>query len=125
MIRDEHGVPHPDAYVSLPVLERTIVSDSRGEFRFNGLPATTVVVTVRAIGHQPISRQVVLRPGQEERLDITLTPATVTLVPGGGDGRGHRPAIPRLRSTWPPSIPTSSRRSRRRRSARRSSAFPA
>ena len=81
MIRDEHGVPHPDAYVSLPVLERTIVSDSRGEFRFNGLPATTVVVTVRAIGHQPISRQVVLRPGQEERLDITLTPATVTLVP--------------------------------------------
>lgn len=30
IIRDEHGTPHPDAYISLPVLERTVVSDANG-----------------------------------------------------------------------------------------------
>lgn len=81
IIRDEHGAPHPDAYISLPVLERTVVSDANGAFRIASLPATTVVVTIRAIGHQPITRQLVLRGGEVERLDITLVPATVTLVP--------------------------------------------
>ncbi len=81
IIRDEHGTPHPDAYISLPVLERTVVSDANGEFRIASLPPTTVVVTIRAIGHQPLTRQLVLRAGQVERLEITLAPATVTLVP--------------------------------------------
>ncbi|HEX4936829.1 MAG TPA: TonB-dependent receptor, partial [Gemmatimonadaceae bacterium] len=72
---------HPDAYVLLPVLERTAVTDADGRFRFTNLPASTVVVTIRSIGHRPVTQQVVLKAGREESLSVTLEPATVTLVP--------------------------------------------
>jgi len=80
-VRDESGAPMPGAYVLFPVLERSVVTDAQGEFRVRSLPSSSIVVTVRAIGHQPVTRQVTLQPGKEERLDLVLSASTVTLVP--------------------------------------------
>lgn len=81
VVRDEQGAPHPEAYVLLPVLERTAVTDADGHFRFGNLPATSVVVVVRAIGHRPSTLNVQLAAGREATLEVRLEPATVTLVP--------------------------------------------
>jgi outer membrane receptor protein involved in Fe transport len=80
-VRDAQGAPLVGAYVSFPVLERTVATDGSGTFVIRGLPPSSIVVTIRAMGHQPITRHVTIKAGSDERLDVTLAASTVTLVP--------------------------------------------
>lgn len=80
-VRGESGAPLAGAYVTLPVLDRTVIANANGEYRVRSLPPASVVVTIRAIGHQPLTRTLELESGREQRLDATLIALTVTLVP--------------------------------------------
>ncbi len=80
-VRSEDGVPLVGAYVTLPVLDRAVTTDSRGAYALRGLPSTSVVVVVRALGHQPVTRQLSLDAGREATFDATLRASSVTLVP--------------------------------------------
>lgn len=80
-VRSEDGAPLVGAYVTLPVLDRAVTTDSRGTYALRGLPPASVIVVVRAIGHQPVSRQLSLDAGREATFDATLRASSVTLVP--------------------------------------------
>ncbi len=80
-VRSEDGAPLVGAYVTLPVLDRAITTDSRGAYALRGLPRGSVVVVVRAIGHQPVSRQLSLDAGREATFDATLRASSVSLTP--------------------------------------------
>jgi hypothetical protein len=76
---DTLGHTVSNAEVSLPQLNRTTLSNQRGEFRFSSLPAGRYAVTVRALGFQPFSDSVDIVEGRALDGELTLSPNVTQL----------------------------------------------
>ena len=68
-----------DATVSLPVLSRSVRTDSLGRFRVSGIPVGEVVLTASAVGYQPVRATLTLSAGVPLELDVELEPVTPLL----------------------------------------------
>lgn len=79
-VQDEAGRPLAGAYVAVPTLERVASTDGQGTYQLRDLPPTPHVVVVRAVGRQPVTTRLALAAGDNAH-DVTLRPATITLVP--------------------------------------------
>ncbi|MBC7898182.1 MAG: TonB-dependent receptor [Cytophagaceae bacterium] len=80
IVRNEAGEPLVGAYIAVPALERLATSDREGRYRLRDLPTSPVTVVVRAVGRQPVTARLTLALGDNAH-DVTLAPATITLVP--------------------------------------------
>jgi len=74
------AAPLRGALVSIRTLGRTTVTDAEGRFRIGALPPGAVEVDVRAVGWQPLRRQVNVRAGETVQLEIVLTTRGSTLA---------------------------------------------
>lgn len=79
-VRDEAGQALAGAFIAIPALERVATSDGEGRYRLRDLPTSSVTVVVRAVGRQPVTARLALASGENSH-DVTLAPATITLVP--------------------------------------------
>ncbi len=73
VVHDIGGTPVGDAQITLvgpDGLMRKTVSDDSGEFRFEGLPAGEITLSVKAEGLMEVSTTVTLRPGAEVELPV-------------------------------------------------------
>ncbi len=69
----QSGLPLGGAAVSIVDGKASVVSDSKGEFRFPALPAAPYRLRVARNGYQPaVSDVVTLQPGQEARVTLAL-----------------------------------------------------
>jgi hypothetical protein len=91
--RDTIGTPVAGAEIRLLDIGRSARSDAKGEFRFAGVPAGSLNVTVRAVGFEPFVATVTIAAGQTLDADLTLTPASVLLDTVRSVGSRH-PALP-------------------------------
>jgi iron complex outermembrane recepter protein len=83
------------ARVIIDGTDRELLTDSQGEFRFEGLPAGQVTVTASYTGLDPKSVQVAVQPGTITRGDLDLTSqiyAMSTLVVSG-EREGNAQAV--------------------------------
>ena len=77
-VLDTAQLPIPGAVVELLGLRQTR-TDSGGAFRFDAVPAGSVILHVARIGLQPVMRVVGLVAGDSVDLDVTLRPAAYQL----------------------------------------------
>ena len=86
--------PLPGAAVRLREIERAMVTNSRGAFRFEDVPIRRHTVSVQFLGYQPEERRVLPSADQTYELTILLTPSVLELpdvvVTGTGRERGAR-----------------------------------
>lgn len=75
----DHGEPLGGVEVLLRPGGRRTHTDSSGRFTFTGLPAGEYVATFRLTSHAGTERPVLLRPGEEERLEIGLEVSAILL----------------------------------------------
>jgi hypothetical protein len=68
----------PGVEVRLPQLKRSERTDEKGAFRFTDVPPGQYVVTVRAVGFEPLTATVEITSGRV--LDVELTLATVPVA---------------------------------------------
>ena len=81
LVVDRGGAPVAGAEVRIPALDRGVTAAPDGSFHLRSLPLSRLVVTVRALGHQPYSSSVTIAPAGETRLEVRLEAASVHLVP--------------------------------------------
>jgi hypothetical protein len=79
IVRDTLGHGVSGVLVALIGLNRSDTTDARGEFKFDGLPAGRVVVTVRKVGFQVITDSVVLVKGENPEREYVLEQTVVAL----------------------------------------------
>jgi Carboxypeptidase regulatory-like domain len=72
--RDSAGHMISQAQVRLPLLNRTTSTNYLGEFRLNGVPVGTHVLSVRAVGFAPFADSVVVTAGGLIDREIILVP---------------------------------------------------
>ncbi len=74
-VRDTLG--HPVAQAEIIVTGTALISRTTedGLYLLVGVPAGRVPLLIRRLGFEPISAEVVLRPGTELRVDIDMTPS--------------------------------------------------
>jgi hypothetical protein len=83
------------AVISLDALGRSTRSDSLGQFTLSGLPAGTHRASVRAVGYDVLSLDVVLSAGQRLEADLLLraTPPSLRAVEVTADTRPTSPFL--------------------------------
>ena len=74
------GKPLPNAEVFLTAFNRSVRSDSLGNFMFTGLSAGKHEVMVRQIGYDTFRSVVTVGAGEKFEADFLLTPTTTTLA---------------------------------------------
>ncbi|HEY4217146.1 MAG TPA: carboxypeptidase-like regulatory domain-containing protein [Gemmatimonadaceae bacterium] len=79
--RDTLGGVIASAEVSIPELNRTTLTNPRGEFELSGIPLGRHAITVRAIGYQMIVDTIDVTAGQRVDADIVLIKSPVDLAP--------------------------------------------
>ncbi len=93
-VTDRSGQPLGSAQVSMPGMQRGIVSDARGEFVIRGLPAGTYTLEVRRIGYRSEAQQVTVPASGSVQVTFALTVSAVSLdevvVTGTGGGTERR-----------------------------------
>lgn len=72
VVRESTNQPIADATVHFPVLAKTTLTNERGEFRLEGIPAGTHRVEVRHIGDAPANLDVVFRQDENVTRRIVL-----------------------------------------------------
>ena len=86
--------PLPGAAVRLREVERAMITNERGAFRFEDVPVRRHTVSVQFLGYQPEERRVVPTGDDTYELTIYLTPSVLELpdvvVTGTGRERGAR-----------------------------------
>ncbi len=70
---DSTGMGLADAEVSIPVLQRRVVTAADGSFRLTGLPGGALAIEVRRIGFLPKRDTVTLAADETARRDYALT----------------------------------------------------
>lgn len=75
----ESGEPVPGAAVTLPDLNRAVVSDTRGRYALHGVMPGPQHVTVRRLGFAPRTLHALVPRSGELRIDIALHPEAVRL----------------------------------------------
>jgi len=78
VVRDQNNAPVADVVVDVLSVGRAR-TDSAGAFRIGPVPSGTLIVRATRIGYQPIMKMLTIEPGQERRVDITMSPATQQL----------------------------------------------
>lgn len=73
------GAPVAEARVA--AAGRTASTDAAGRYRLAGVPAGTAVVSARRLGYEPAAATVPLAPGDSVRVDFSLAPRSLGLVP--------------------------------------------
>lgn len=74
-VRDaESGEPLPGAVVTLPDIDRTVLSDIDGRYVFRGLPAGPQHLTVKRIGYAPRTLHALVPAHGEVEINIALQP---------------------------------------------------
>ena len=79
--RDTLGGVIGNAEVSLPALNRTSLTNPRGEFELSDVPMGRYAITVRAIGYQMLVDTIDVTDGGRIDADIVLTRNPVDLAP--------------------------------------------
>jgi hypothetical protein len=82
---DEAGFPVVDAAVILggpgaAGVDRTMLSDRAGAYRFTGLPAGNYRLRVQRLGFVPLQRELVLVAGESRALDLLLETDTLRIA---------------------------------------------
>jgi hypothetical protein len=82
VLADSSERPIAGAVIAIDSLGRTTRTDSLGQFTLAGLPAGTHRATVRAVGHDPLTVDLVLTRGQRLEADLLLvaTPPALRAV---------------------------------------------
>lgn len=73
------GAPVGHAEVTLLPLERTVVADAGGRFRFVGVPEGDYELRVRFLGFETTVREVGVQPGETVALELRIAPGPVTV----------------------------------------------
>ena len=92
--RDTIGGVIASAEVSIPDLNRTTLTSSRGAFELSNVPPGPHAITVRAIGYQLLVDTVDIAAGQRIDADIVLTPTPVDLAPVKSTERALEKRLP-------------------------------
>ena len=66
------GRPILDAAVSLPGLDRAVLSDAEGRFRMSGVAPGVHVIRIERLGYEPLVDSVPINSGEALELDISL-----------------------------------------------------
>jgi len=81
-VKDPSGAVIPGARVRLGEVsgrfERTVSTNSEGVFRFEGLVEGHYRLTLSNIGFTPVTRTLLLQPGEEHRVEVSLELAALT-----------------------------------------------
>lgn len=73
------GAPVGYAEVTLQPLERSVVADAGGRFRFDGVPTGDYELRVRFLGFETTVREVAVQPGESVALELRIAPGPVTV----------------------------------------------
>lgn len=78
-ILNSAGAPLPNARVSVDETDAVALSGENGRFTLTGLPAGTRILTVRAIGYEPVETAVPLRTRASGDLTVRMTRFAIAL----------------------------------------------
>jgi TonB-dependent starch-binding outer membrane protein SusC len=73
------GQPIANAFVNLPALNRSGITNARGQFTFQSVPAGEQEVRVSSLGYRTETQSVTVVAGQTATLDFVLTVSAVAL----------------------------------------------
>ncbi len=73
------GLPLPNARVSVDETDVVALSGEDGKFVLNGLPAGTRILTIRALGYEPVETAVALRTRASGDLTVKMTRFALSL----------------------------------------------
>jgi len=77
VVRDTTGRPLSDVQISLVATDLKTRSDSTGHYRFDSIPAGSVLVRTSLIGYISAQRTVVLSPGGRATLNFSILPSAL------------------------------------------------
>lgn len=76
IVEFETSQPLPGATVRIPALNKGMVSDENGYYRFNGIPAGRHTLQVSFVSYTTENRSIEVRAGREETYDMKLQGST-------------------------------------------------
>ncbi|MBB4638488.1 SusC/RagA family TonB-linked outer membrane protein [Longimicrobium terrae] len=78
-VTEAEGGPVAGATVAIPAINRTVVTNERGRYTLNAVPAGSQTVTASRIGRTSQTRQVTVTAGQTATADFSLGASTLVL----------------------------------------------
>ncbi len=81
VVDEESGEPIVGALVALSLLNRTVVTDPRGQYLLHQVPNGPQRLTVRFIGHAPRLMDALVPSAGELEINVSLRPAPLSLAP--------------------------------------------